>query len=173
MAMVIADAALVLGLVGAVTGCLGTAIALVSFARDRPKIEIRADYPEVGEELTSIPVRIANHGRQPVSVVAIGFAWRSPPSLALHWLRRLTRSRDRAFGWSRSTGEDLVMLLDPGATHKHTIDVTFMIHSAKHTSLWPCVWDSRGRMSQANRVIMSSGDVWRVVYADVDWDRPV
>ena len=88
VSVVVADAALVLGIIGAVTGCFGAVIGGLAFMRDRPDLEVTTDTLWPGHELTEISVLVANQGRQPVAVTGVGVAFRSPPSPHLSYQLR-------------------------------------------------------------------------------------
>jgi hypothetical protein len=165
--MPLADVGIVLGIVGAVTGCLGTALSIVTFARDRSNLEVTADYPWPEQELSQIPVQVANHGRQPVAVTAIGTAFRSPPSVLLYWVRRLSRSnRQHAQGWSTREDEfGFPVILDPGHVHRATIEIGAWIGDERERAVafWACAWDSRGRASRSERVLVTPGHLYHVI----------
>jgi hypothetical protein len=172
--MVIMDAALVLGIIGAATGCLGTALAFLSFARDRPRLEVTAEYPWTGDELSVFPVEVANHGRQPVAVTAVGFGFRSPPSWLRFWFRRLTNAdRQYATGWATSDASASPVVLDPGHVHRATVEVTVWLGDEREpaVAIWACAWDSRGRRALSRRVLVAPGKPYRVV-SDAHRSRP-
>jgi hypothetical protein len=82
-----------LAVVGAVGGIVGTAVAVFTYLRDRPRLALTASYlsrlgDRSGLDAGVVLVRLANHGRQPISIVDVGLAPRQ-------------RSRWNNFSWSR------------------------------------------------------------------------
>jgi len=66
-----------LAILGAVGGIVGTAVALLAYFRDRPRLILTTNFlpPEVSREsLGAVLVRIANYGRQPISIIDVGLS---------------------------------------------------------------------------------------------------
>lgn len=168
--VLVADAALVLGIIGAVTGCFGAVIGGLAFMRDRPDLEVTAETLWPGNELSVIPALVANQGRQPVAVTAVGVAFRSPPSLLLYWLRRLSRAgRQYAEGWGTNdeTDVEVPFVLDAGHVSRANIAISVWLtdEREKAVALWACAWDSRGRRSRSDRILVAPGRPYRVISA--------
>jgi hypothetical protein len=80
-----------LAIVGAVSGLTGAAIALAAYLRDRPRLTVtsgsggtvfRASLREDEDEEPSARVFVANHGRQPITIVEAGLTTLPEASLA-------------------------------------------------------------------------------------------
>ena len=173
VSVVVADAALVLGIIGAVTGCFGALIGGLAFMRDRPDLEVTTASLWPGDDLTELAIQVVNEGRQPVAVTGIGLALRSPPSRLLYELRNLTRS-DRQYAKGRfvegEPGFDVPVVLEPGHVQRGTVSMRVVLGDERErVALWACVWDSRGRISRSSRILVASGNPYRVISAPKDW----
>jgi hypothetical protein len=59
----------VLAIVGAVTAVVATALSVFALLRDRPRVVVRSALSNSSERGEEIAVLVANHGRQPVTIL--------------------------------------------------------------------------------------------------------
>lgn len=117
--VLVASVSTVLAVWGAVTGTFGAALALFAYRRDRPVLAVKADYVPAGRMMKTFPLSVTNRGREPATIVLIGFRLRT-----LGWrpaIRKVVSSdsnpsRSLRSLWVRITFHDEAMLwTDPYA----------------------------------------------------------
>jgi hypothetical protein len=91
---------------GAVTGTVGSFVAIANLRRDRATVRVSAEIKELSyksREPPSLIVRVTNIGKQPITIaeVALAVKWRSTG-----WLRRQSvPERTFLLNWSRESDE--------------------------------------------------------------------
>jgi hypothetical protein len=145
---------------GAVTGTLATTIGLFAYVRDRPKLDAIA-----GEVTgTQISVKVANHGRQPESLVAVGVSMH--PLGVTEFLRRLVMRRgDHVDAWAEIQ-EPIV--LEPGRVHSASIDFTLQFQDSRQWTLRTFALDTRRRRANSPKTVFRPSDLYAKFFPDPD-----